>query len=327
MLKVKVSTRFPEWPFVRQTPGGKGIWGNIHFFVDSDIEECDAWIVCDDLLKSEKVHCPRKNLLLVTWEPPVMKEYLRKFVDQFSTVITCHRKLRHPNVLYTQQSLPWHVGRTQRRSRNISFGKNYDELKAMGEISKEKDVSVIISDKSFTSEHRRRRRFVSHLKEHFSERLDVFGRGINEIPDKWDAIAPYRYHVVLENSFHPNYWTEKLADAFLAGAFPIFYGCPNISEYFPNRSLLIIDIDNIKKSIGSIESAISSHLFEESVTERANSRQLILDKYNFFPSLAEHIRKLDGGTRKEDIELHPMEYFGKKNYLYKLRRRIKAAHA
>jgi len=41
MIKVNVSTPFPEWPLPRQTPGQTGIWGNCQFFVNQQLEECD----------------------------------------------------------------------------------------------------------------------------------------------------------------------------------------------------------------------------------------------------------------------------------------------
>ena len=51
MYKIKISTQFPEWPLLRQTPGSKGIWDNCQFFVNQDVEECDMWVVYEGLLK------------------------------------------------------------------------------------------------------------------------------------------------------------------------------------------------------------------------------------------------------------------------------------
>ena len=55
---------------------------------------------------------------------------------------------------------------------------------------------------------------------------------INPIEDKFDALIGYKYHLALENSVIPDYWTEKLADSLLAWCKPIYYGCPNINDYF-----------------------------------------------------------------------------------------------
>jgi len=80
------------------------------------------------------------------------------------------------------------------------------------------------------------------VKDYFGERIDIFGRGINEIEDKWDALDRYKYHIALENSVVEDYWTEKLSDAYLAGCYPIYYGCPNIEKYFDISSLARINI-------------------------------------------------------------------------------------
>ena len=40
MLKIKLSTG-DNWPFLRQTTGSKGIWGNCQFFVNDERDESD----------------------------------------------------------------------------------------------------------------------------------------------------------------------------------------------------------------------------------------------------------------------------------------------
>jgi len=38
--------------------------------------------------------------------------------------------------------------------------------------------------------------------------------------------------LVIENSRHANYFTEKLLDALLARCVPVYWGCENVSEFF-----------------------------------------------------------------------------------------------
>ena len=57
-------------------------------------------------------------------------------------------------------------------------------------------------------------------------RLDNRGEG------KYDVIHPYKYHLVIENVSHPNFFTEKLIDCFLLKSIPVYYGCTNINDYF-----------------------------------------------------------------------------------------------
>ena len=98
------------------------------------------------------------------------------------------------------------------------INKGYCELlKNVNKIEKKlKLLSIICSNKKELEGHRLRIKFTNICKEHFKERLDWFGSGYNFVEDKWDAIAPYKYHLVLENTSMKYYRTEKLSDAILA---------------------------------------------------------------------------------------------------------------
>jgi hypothetical protein len=51
----------------------------------------------------------------------------------------------------------------------------------------------------------------------------------------------YQYAVVIENTRQNNYFTEKLMDCLLTKTIPIYYGCPNISNWFDTRGWIILD--------------------------------------------------------------------------------------
>lgn len=305
MIKIKLTTSFPEFPLLRQTLGSKGLWGNCRFFVNQDIEDCDWWVVYDGLLKHEKAQCPPENTILITGDPPGIRKYDKKFLRQFATILTCHRGIKHPNVIYTQQGMPWHVGRLVRDDNSVSFSKDYGELKAIKRINKDKLISVISSNKTNTEGHRKRLDFVKRLSGHFGSKLDVFGRGIRDIEDKWDAISGYKYHIALENSACPDYWTEKLSDAFLGAAYPFYYGCPNISDYFPDGALTYIDIADFEGTVSIIEKAIENYQYDKSINDIAKARSLVLDKYNLFPMLCDMCGKTDSVATKVTVSLRP----------------------
>lgn len=44
-----------------------------------------------------------------------------------------------------------------------------------------------------------------------------------------------------ENSKNKNYFTEKIVDAFITKTIPIYWGCPNISEFFDNRGFFTFE--------------------------------------------------------------------------------------
>lgn len=287
MQNIKISTIIPKELLLRQSPGSKGIWGDCCFFINEEIEECDCWVVYGGLSKFEEVICPPENTIFIALEPSTIKEYNPKFLKQFGKIISCDRRIEHRNVKYNQQSQLWHIGRRWKDGKIISLSKGFDELQAQSNFKKEKLISVIVSKKNFTEGHRKRLKFIEKLRDHFGTNIDVFGRGINDIEDKWDAIEPYKYHIVLENSNIPDYWTEKLSDALLAGSYPFYYGCPNISDYFPKNSLTKIDIEDIENSVSIIENTIKYKKYEKSIEDISKARKLVLNKYNLFPMISE----------------------------------------
>lgn len=305
MIKVKLSTTTPKWPLLRQTPNSKGIWNGCQFYVDQDIEDCDYLVVYEGVLETEKALCAPENTILITAEP-FSEHYPSKFLAQFKTIVTFHRNIKHPNVIFSQPGLPWHVGRRVINGKNVGFSKGYNELKAIKHFKKDKLIAVISSDKAFYPGHVKRLKFVRKLAKQERFDIDIFGRGINDIEDKWDAIARYKYHVAIENSTYPDYFTEKLTDAFLGGSYPFYYGCTNIFDYFQKGSLAVIDIINFERAIEIIDNAMRNEFYEKSIEKIQAARDLVLDKYNIFSLITNLINSAQSKENK-DRELVTIE--------------------
>lgn len=310
MIKVKLSTTTPEWPLLRQTPDSKGIWNGCQFYADQDIEDCDYWVVYEGVRETEKALCSPENTILITAEP-FIEHYPSKFLVQFKTVVTFHRNIKHPNMIFSQPGLPWHVGRRVINGKNVGFSKDYNELKAIKHFKKDELIAVISSNKTFYSGHVKRLKFVRKLARQERFDIDIFGRGINDIEDKWNAIARYKYHVAVENSTYPDYFTEKLTDAFLGGSYPFYYGCTNIFDYFPKGSLAVIDINNFEKTIEIIDNAIRNEFYERSIEKIQAARDLVLDKYNIFPLITNLISSTQPKESKdrEVVKIEPARKF------------------
>lgn len=145
--------------------------------------------------------------------------------DKFDMILTWDREvLQLPNARFCPLT-----GLTQFNTLPVTFNK--EELKV---YSKTKEVSCITSTKAFLPGHRTRLELVEQIQ----HRVDLYGRGIKEIPSKLEALKEYRYSVVIENDTSENYYTEKLTDCLLTGTIPIYYGCPNIGEFFDIAGIL-----------------------------------------------------------------------------------------
>jgi hypothetical protein len=237
-----------------------------------------------------------------------MKEYPDNFLSQFAVVATCGgHHWKHQGIREVFPLQAWYAG-IDLRELHVPVKKNsvrftYDDFKRMQPPLKKKLLSIIYSDKKLTEGHVKRHEFVASLKAHFGDELDIFGRGFRYVSDKWDAIADYKYHIVIENSRFPHYWTEKLADAFLGWSLPIYYGCPNITDYFDPNSFVSIDIESPKLSILKIEQIIKENLWEGSLPHIAEARQRVLDEYNLFPMLIKLLDLPEKPEAKENVNL------------------------
>jgi len=324
MIDVKLT--MPSWPIIRQTPGQRGIWNNCRFFYNTGVEHCDYWFVLEGLsTKKEQAICPKDHTILITCEPPALKTYKTEFLRQFAAVITCHANIDHPHPVFQQPGLPWHIGRRQKDHVNVEFSKDYDELKAMTSIPKTKLLSVISSSKVMSEGHRKRLDFAKRLKTYFGDKVELFGRGLNEIEDKWDALAAYQYHVALENSAVNDYWTEKLSDAFLAGCHPIYYGCPNIDRYFDPASLTPIDLDHPGTAIAVIEACIEQKKYESSKQKVWEARGEVLDRYNLFALIADYIandRQGADGRSQPPVRMTIRKEPSDSNLIYRLKKKL-----
>ncbi len=212
---------------------------------------------------------------------------------------------------FIRRHQPWEIDHT----------KNYDGLKSGPTPKKTKLISIIASSKSNTPGHVKRYEFTTKLKEHYGDKLDVFGFGINQFQDKWNVISPYKYHIVIENSVFADYWTEKLSDTFLCETYPVYYGCPNIHEYFDNNSLSVINIENFEESVKIIDEIINENYYEKSTERILESKNLILDKYQLFPAISSVINNIGRKHETQIIHLYPEKVF--KNLLTKSLRKIR----
>ncbi|NDW18187.1 hypothetical protein D0T53_04545 [Dysgonomonas sp. 216] len=293
---------------LRQTQGGKGLSsdGRYRFYIDEEIEDPDFWVVQGKGIRhAESCQVSPQNTILLSTEPRSVLVYPQAYIRQFGMVCTCQEKTKHPNVVMAPPVLPWFVGYKQSSGGKCTYSLDYDILSNSPAPPKTKLISVITSDKAFTKGHLDRIRFVEKLKLHYGDQIDIFGRGINDFDDKWDVLAPYKYHISIENSSQPYYWTEKISDCFLAETFPLYYGCTNLSDYFAEDSFLSIDIHNFEQSVQVIDYAINNDVYEQRRVQLNHCKQQVLGEYNMFNYIAGLCDRLNPSLPKQLVTLEP----------------------
>jgi hypothetical protein len=114
---------------------------------------------------------------------------------------------------------------------------------------KSKLISMIASQKTFTKGHQIRHQYAERFKSH----IDLFGGacgspklGLDQssrVPwkSKIQGLKDYMFHIVVENDFYDNYYTEKLTDCFATGTIPVYYGSPTVGETFNMDGIILLD--------------------------------------------------------------------------------------
>jgi hypothetical protein len=272
-------------PWYRHFPDGETVWEGWRFlFNDAQGIKYDYLVAFEDLEKAMVFECPPANTIHVGAEPPDIRRYNHHYLNQFGMVLTVDSEVVHPHAIHIQPGINWFIG-WDSSSGGALGAMSFRDIEKLFDQPKRKLISVIASNKSGSLGHRKRLAFAQRLKAYFGDRIDFYGRGFTPMVDKLDALKDYRFHVVLENSQHRDYFTEKVSDCIMAGCYPLYWGCPNLKDYLPEDSFIAIDIDDFELSVLHIERAISLDL---DITHRdalREARRKIMYEYNLFPML------------------------------------------
>ena len=317
MTLVKIVKNWDWLNLMRQTPGQNGIWDGIQFTVDST-EDCDFLVMLNNSMETDtQVRCPKENIWALMQEP-YMKGHSDWMIEKhefFSKVFTHHIPVNDRKYIPSPPAIPWFVNRT------------FDELISAEVPVKSKKLSTIVGDAMDVPGHIKRRKFMQYIQNDQSLELDSYGKKINFIEDKWDGLAPYRYSLAIENTSGPDYWTEKIADCFLSWTVPIYYGCTNLEDYFPEESFIRIDIGQPEESLAKIRRIINEDNWERYIPALEEARNLVLNRYQLFPFLSEMIHSHPGGRSEKVSVTIPAYKRSKKaqfnHIIYKLKKKTK----
>ncbi len=271
-----------DWPdLLRQTPGGKGIWEDIRFTTD-DVEECDVLVMLNNRMKhAVHAHCPKGRVWALMQEPYAkgFTDWMDEGHDPFDRVYTNYSPSSDPKYIVSQPALPWHVNRT------------FDELTTCAIPEKTRPLSWVVGNCRDLPGHMKRLNFLQKIQEEKSLDIDLYGRAVHYIEDKWDGLAKYRYSIAAENTSWPDYWTEKIADCFLTWTVPIYYGCANLEKYFPVDSFIRIDIEKPEEAIRIIRETLFEDNWERRIPALMEARRRVLFEFQIFPHLVELLSK------------------------------------
>ena len=259
-------------------PGGGNCWGGCEFVVNPPEDDpCDFWFVLGFAHDRERAFIARENTFFIGGEPPQKKVFSAGFYRQFHRVVETHAAVSHPRWELGNTCTGWLVGKSLAVSGD---GSTYDVFSRMECPPKENRIGVVCSSTAKTPGQRRRLEFLDQLKRRLGDRVVHFGRGFTPVDDKLEAISPYRFQLVLENSISPNYWTEKLADAYLGWGYPLYVGCPNLERYFDRAAFQPLNMDDVDGAVKIIEQRLATPADERERAVLAVARERVLNDYH-----------------------------------------------
>jgi hypothetical protein len=272
-----------SWPFQRQTGDGLGGHGAVQFHFDGR-PDADWLVAFSDVPHDVETRVPHARRILVVTEPPGIRTYTKMYADQFGVLISPIEIAGYRGRwVRGQGGLPWWYGITKGQGKVVCHH-TLASLAAMPVPKKAANrISIITSNKTKIARHRDRVRLVDFLQRTFPSAIDVFGYGYQPVGDKAEAIDGYRYQIVIENNEIADFWTEKLSDALLGYALPLYSGCPNITDYFPGESIIQLgDITAHKEVARTIEQVLSTDPWSGRFDALVTARQRLLHEHNLF---------------------------------------------
>ena len=176
---------------------------------------------------------------------------------------------------------------------------------------RDKKVCAIISNKKTCQGHLKRLNFIKYFCQRYPGVLDVYGAGMDKegLGDnfkgqsvfgdgtKLDWLTQYEYSICLENGQKNGYFSEKIVDAFMAYTVPIYWGAPDIKNYFPEKSFYTIDVTN-SSSPTEVLAIISRPVTQAMINNLQLSRNRVMEQYNWWPSIQKIIASI--GRKKHE---------------------------
>lgn len=107
----------------------------------------------------------------------------------------------------------------------------------------------------------------------------------NTLPEplKINFVRPYKFSITIENDFCKNWVTEKFYDAILTDCIPIYYGCSNIKDIYPEDGYILLDniddIDYVKSVINDINNN-AEEIYNKKLPHLKKIKERYFKEYN-----------------------------------------------
>jgi hypothetical protein len=210
-------------------------------FMDDYGKDNDIYITTDDdythviivntAMPKIKDNIPKSNVIGLAYEPVPFLGLTQSFIDYAKVHIGKYyigEKGDLPPPFVEHYGYMWHI------------------TPLLTTPSKTNMMSIMVSNKNSAPGHKYRHQLVQSILQSTLP-IDIYGRGCmyytnikdSRLKGNFDDLEPYesyKYHIAIENFKTPHYFSEKITNSLLCGTTPIYWGCNNISGYFPDTT-------------------------------------------------------------------------------------------
>lgn len=124
---------------------------------------------------------------------------------------------------------------------------------------------------------------------YFEEKMTKHGNPIEGEGKKelWDRHS--MFHVAIENSKYLNYYTDKILDCFATKTLPIYWGAPNIGEFYDKEGIITFDTED---ELIDIVNNLTEEDYNSRLEAIEHNYKLVLEKGFYFDKLQNFLDEL-----------------------------------
>lgn len=168
---------------------------------------------------------------------------------------------------------------TDKNKNKINLKKDYHNIFS---TDKKFTVSSVMSGKNFLPGHRLRHETLELIKK--QRTFELYFPNSIPLDEKYKLFESSMFHIAIENTKNHNYISEKIIDCFMSYTIPIYWGCPNLSEYFNTDGIIFFntaeELDNILNNLNKNDYLSRINAVEENYKIAHNNYAFWYDRVN-----------------------------------------------
>jgi hypothetical protein len=175
-------------------------------------------------------HIPKERVIGLAYEPPLYLQLTAEFIEYAQKYIGKYfigQKYDLPEPFVEHFSYLWHCPPL-----------SYIPVK-------HNIMSIMISNKNSAPGHVYRHELMQNILK-TTLPIDIYGNGCAVYPfimdhrfkgafKEYEPYENYKFHIAIENFVSNEYFSEKIMNPLLCSCVPVYLGCKNIENYFPEQ--------------------------------------------------------------------------------------------